>query len=328
VQLPPEIRAQLEEIASRFPLTQLREAAERMSASYHSRRASSDFSAEISRAAYLLTRFPATYAASHAALRFSAELMSDFAPKTMLDLGSGPGTAIAAASRLFPSLSRVVAIEADANIAALEEASIANGAKVDRLHADVTTTKFPKAELVTAAYVLNEISGEKRASFISGAWDACTGLLLVIEPGTPDGYERILRVREQLLTCGAHIVAPCPHVEKCPMAGTKDWCHFSARVERTSLHRQIKAGTLGHEDEKFSYVAFSRKEYRLPPSRIVRHPFRGSGHVRLELCVDGKGLREQTVTRSQKPQYKLARKADWGDAWPAPILNRDGQDQQ
>jgi ribosomal protein RSM22 (predicted rRNA methylase) len=328
VQLPPEIREQLEQIASRFSLSQLREAAERMSASYHLKQTVSDFSEEISRAAYLLTRFPATYAACHAVLRYAAEIATDFAPKTMLDLGSGPGTAIAAASRFFPTISRVTAIEADPNIAVLEDAAIANGVEFEHLHADVRTTEFPKAELVTASYVLNEISGENRASFISYAWESCTGLLLIIEPGTPDGYERVLRVREQLLACGAHVVAPCPHVEKCPMAGTKDWCHFSARVERTSLHRQIKAGTLGHEDEKFSYMAFSRKEYALPQSRIVRHPFRGSGHIRFELCMDGKGLREQTVTRSQKPQYRAARKADWGDAWPAPILNRDGHDQQ
>jgi ribosomal protein RSM22 (predicted rRNA methylase) len=327
VQLPPEIRAELEEIASRFPLSQLRGAAERMSASYQSKRAASDFSTEIARAAYLLTRFPATYAACHAALRYAAEIAMDFAPKTMLDLGSGPGTALAAATGLFPSVSRVIAIEADANIGALEDTAIANSAKVERVHADATAAQFPKAELVTASYVLSEISTDKRDRLIARAWDACSGLLLVIEPGTPDGYERILRVREQLLARGAHVVAPCPHAEKCPMAGTKDWCHISARVERTSLHRQIKGGTLGYEDEKFSYVAFSRKEYPLPQSRIVRHPFRASGHIRFELCVDGKGLRQGTVTRAQKAVYKDARKADWGDAWPPPILKRDGHDQ-
>jgi len=106
------------------------------------------------------------------------------------------------------------------------------------------------------------------------------------------------------------------------MQGTKDWCHFAARLERSSLHRQLKRGELGHEDEKFSYVAFTREPVKRPPARIVRHPWQGSGFVKFELCVDDEAIRTETVTRSAKEQHRLARKARWGDAWP-PILNDD-----
>ena len=36
---------------------------------------------------------------------------------------------------------------------------------------------------------------------------------------------------------GANILAPCPHARPCPLAAP-DWCHFSARVARSRLHRE------------------------------------------------------------------------------------------
>ena len=98
------------------------------------------------------------------------------------------------------------------------------------------------------------------------------------------------------------------------MAAVGDWCHFAARVERTAIHRQIKGGALGHEDEKFSYVVFSRMPFATASTRIVRHPQKRSGHVQLRLCTS-QGLRDQIIGKSQKEIYKRARVAAWGDPW-------------
>jgi ribosomal protein RSM22 (predicted rRNA methylase) len=87
-------------------------------------------------------------------------------------------------------------------------------------------------------------------------------------------------------------------------------------VERTAEHRQAKGGELGYEDEKFSYVAACRNEYFCPEGRVVRHPRFHPGHVQLTLCT-ASGLRAQTIAKSQKEQYRAARKARWGDAWPS-----------
>jgi ribosomal protein RSM22 (predicted rRNA methylase) len=104
------------------------------------------------------------------------------------------------------------------------------------------------------------------------------------------------------------------------MAAAGDWCHFSQRMERTSLHRQLKGGELGHEDEKFSYLIAAKADAvsadAAPiPARIVRHPGKHSGHVQLSLCTPQGGIETRTVTRSSKSIYKLARKAEWGDTW-------------
>src|ERR1700750_985848 len=54
--------------------------------------------------AYAGARMPATYAAVTASLNALCEIRPDFAPKTLLDIGAGPGTATWAAAEAFPSL--------------------------------------------------------------------------------------------------------------------------------------------------------------------------------------------------------------------------------
>ena len=96
------------------------------------------------------------------------------------------------------------------------------------------------------------------------------------------------------------------------MAAANDWCHFPVRVERTSLHRRLKGGVLGYKDEKFSYLIAARRRIAPAPTRIVRHPQKHSGHIRLTLCTP-QGIEQRTVPKSQKELYKAARKADWGE---------------
>ena len=98
------------------------------------------------------------------------------------------------------------------------------------------------------------------------------------------------------------------------MATARDWCHFGARIERTSTHRRIKRGELGYEDEKFSYVVATPLACDPAPQRIVRHPIFHSGFVELQLCTTD-GLRIEKVGKSRKQAYRAARKAAWGDSW-------------
>ena len=314
MQLPVSVREKIAELSANVPLAELRRAAERLTTTYKDGDFGSAFDSPAARLAYLHVRLPATFAACALALRYCVEVMPEFAPQSLLDLGSGPGSAILAAQQQFPSLQQIVAIERDVGLAKFASDLISGS--VQQRAADIRTTALERSDLVIASYCLGEIASKERLDLIDRAWAATTIVLLVIEPGTPQGYARILAVRDHLLAAGAPIVAPCPHTQRCPMQGTKDWCHFAARVERTSLHRQLKSAALGHEDEKFSYVAFARETAHLPASRIVRHPRQLGGHVKLELCVDGERIRQEVVTRSQKREYRAARRTRWGDAWP------------
>ncbi|MEO3852919.1 small ribosomal subunit Rsm22 family protein [Streptomyces sp. B8F3] len=175
------------------------------------------------------------------------------------------------------------------------------------------------AGLVTVSYVLGELSEDVRRDVVAEAARSARGSVVVVEPGTPHGYRRVLAARQQLVDAGYEVLAPCPHSAACPMEGTADWCHFAARVQRSALHRRVKGGELGHEDEKFAYVAAARIPAGKPaPARVVRHPQLRKGQVLLELCTAGEGLARTTVSKRQGPRYRAARDVRWGDAWPPP----------
>ena len=314
MQLPSHLADAIESLAAEHDFKQLRAAAERISEAYRGGAVGKPLAGDTDRAAYLAVRFPATYAAISAVLEELRLRAPQLAPRTMLDLGAGPGTATHAADAVFPSLKDVMLVDQDAGFLTLARELCNIAAHRDHFAGDLRTAPLPTADLGVAAYSLGELSASDAAQVIERAWKQVQ-VLCVIEPGTPRGYANIIRARDQLIAAGGHLVAPCPHERRCPMDGTKDWCHFAARVERKSLHRKLKAGELGWEDETFSYVIFAREPaVARAPARIVRHPQRGKGHVKLELCAqDGLGL--VTISKRQGEVYRRARRAKWGDSW-------------
>jgi ribosomal protein RSM22 (predicted rRNA methylase) len=169
-------------------------------------------------------------------------------------------------------------------------------------------TSLPRHDLVIAAYSLGEIG----AAAARRLWEAAEVALVVIEPGTPRGFALVRSVRDELVAKGAHVAAPCPTSGACPVV-EPDWCHFGARVERSSLHRRVKGGELGYEDEKFSYVALTRSPVEAS-SRVVRRPQHQAGLIVLETCT-AEGLRTERVGKRDKEGFRRARKAGWGDRW-------------
>jgi ribosomal protein RSM22 (predicted rRNA methylase) len=311
MQLPAELRAQLEDLAAEVPAAELQRAAQEISDAYRERRfASPVMRTAAHRIAYLNARLPATYAANAHVFRELAQRIP-MPPASILDLGAGPGTATIAA-RAFFSLSDSVCVEADSELRKIGERLVPQAKWFVQ---DLESAKeLEKHDLVCLSYSLGEL--KDKAQIVAKAWNAANIVLAIIEPGTPQGFANVLAAREQLIAAGGNIIAPCPHHGRCGLALRNDWCHFSERVERTSLHRRMKGGELGHEDEKFSYVVAAREPGKQADSRIVRHPLKHSGHIQFTLCLPPENIEQRTVTRSQKSLYKAARRAEWGDAWP------------
>lgn len=264
------------------------------------------------RIAYLATRMPATYAVVARVLEEAIKHIPHLSIQSLLDLGAGPGTVLWAAKALFLHLQKCTLVEKDPSLAALGKKFIGSSQEISWHIQDFTTFNFPPHDLVTLSYSIGEIDEKSIPEIIDKCWKATNQALIVIEPGTPVGFERIRSIRSQLISLGAQIGAPCPHALACPMANG-DWCHFSERVERSSLHRRIKESSLGYEDEKFSYVVASRMDVDLPSARVLREPMRHSGHVSLVLCTP-EGLKQKTYSRKNGEEYRQAKKLEWGSA--------------
>ncbi|MER7824455.1 small ribosomal subunit Rsm22 family protein [Streptomyces sp. NPDC096097] len=273
-------------------------------------------------AAYAAYRMPATFEAVRGALDGLAEAVPDWAPGSHVDVGGGTGAATWAVDATWDGPRETTVLDwAEPALALGRELAAASSSEVLRAAAWRRAVigsglALPEVDLVTVSYVLGELTAPARTAVVAEAARAGQAVVL-IEPGTPEGYLRIREARDQLIEAGLRIAAPCPHDGTCPIEVGQDWCHFSARVSRSSLHRQVKGGSLPYEDEKFSYVAATRFPTEPAASRITRRPQIRKGLVLLELCgPEGDGLTRVNVTKRQGDLYKAARDADWGQAWP------------
>jgi ribosomal protein RSM22 (predicted rRNA methylase) len=317
VPLPEGLRRALDQLTGQYTRAELTRATAELIAGYRDLASPPPaLRREIDVAAYAVYRVPATYAAVDAVLGHLHGQRLDFAPSTLLDVGAGPGTASWAALEHFPSLVTMRLFERNPQmIAAGREIASWTGVseRVQWDQGDVTEGAIGcTAELVTASYVLGELSPGAIDSMAASLWAATTDTLVVVEPGTPAGFERVRRVRALTIEWGGWIASPCPAEMPCPMAG--DWCHFSARLIRDERHRAVKGADLPYEDEKFSYLAVCRPEGAARADRILRHPQVRSGMIRLQLCTP-EGARERVVTRRERTVFRDARHARWGDRW-------------
>ena len=303
-------------------------AAGRPSGSNPSRRAGGEPSEPILRssadvAAYTAYRMPATFAAVRSALTQLAAASPGSRPRTHLDIGGGTGAAVWAAAQVFDSLTSVTVLDQVAEALAmggrLARHAISPALRTATWRQAGVAGDFPEADLVTMSYVLGELSEPDQRDVVrraAVAGSAEGAAVVIVEPGTPAGYQRVLAARATLIELGLSVAAPCPHQRDCPLPAGRDWCHFAVRVNRSSLHRQIKQAELGYEDEKFSYIAAVRGPVRAAAGRVLRHPQSRKGLVTLEVCGRDGDTARQLVSKRQGELYRAARDAGWGDAWP------------
>ncbi|MDJ1133475.1 small ribosomal subunit Rsm22 family protein [Streptomyces iconiensis] len=347
-----ELRGALAALAEELPARQATAAVERLIANY---RGTTPTTTPVLRdradvVAYAAYRMPATFAAATAALDALAERTPGWTPASHLDVGGGTGAAVWAAEAVWPTprtthvldwaepalaLGRELAARAEAETlrkahwqrgslrAAGRTADAAQGAAeghgAQGGQAAAAARALPGADLVTLSYVLGELTPEDRRTTVEAAVSAARQAVVLVEPGTPDGYLRIIEARDALIAAGLRVLAPCPHSAACPIVPGEDWCHFATRVSRSSLHRRVKGGELAYEDEKFSYVAAVRGDPGEPAhSRVIRKPLLRKGQVILDLCEESGSLARRTITKRDAPRYRAARNTPWGAPWPPP----------
>lgn len=315
VELPPPLRAALERELAGASRRDLAQRSAATTAAYRSGRTSA---AAIKGAddalAYALTRLPATYAACATVFAEARRMAPDFAPASLLDAGCGPGTGSWAAREAFSSLDRIAWLDASAPFLDLARRLAGDDLSAEPRRGDLTAGDLPKADVVLASYALAEIAPAAQAGVVASLWDAAEGLLVLVEPGTPAGFERLRAARVGLIAAGARILAPCPHDGACPIAAP-DWCHFSVRLPRSRDHRLAKGAEVPFEDEKFAYLVAARPNIAAAPrtARVLARPRAGKPGIDLKLCTET-GLEQRFVARRDKAAHVSARRLDWGDA--------------
>ena len=313
--LPEIIQERIEKIIHSFSPAILKKAQENLSSNYRQKNTSdSVFNSNEQSIAYLATRLPATFATVFSCMERFSHLYPNFSPTSLLDVGAGPATASLALSFLYPAIQSTYLIEK--NLAAIQlgqklltSSEIAN---ISWMSKDMTLLQeFPKADLCIFSYSLNEITNIEK--MLEQLIQTRFSVFVFIEPGTPVGYQNILRARAFFLNKKYHVLAPCPHQKPCPIK-TPDWCHFSVRLERTKLHKMLKGGALGYEDEKYSYLIVSSENFNVATQdRIIRHPFIGKGHQKFTVCSTEGLIKERTITKKDKEVYKNSKDLHWGD---------------
>ncbi|MGZ6139314.1 MAG: small ribosomal subunit Rsm22 family protein [Myxococcaceae bacterium] len=271
--------------------------------------------------AYLLFYWPVSYAQARAVL---GELPRR--PRTVLDLGSGPGPVAFAA--LDAGASEVAAADRSAPALALARALAAEAEEPLATRTWTGGAALPEGafDAITLGHVLNELGRgpaalPERAALLERAAAQLRpgGSLVVLEPALRDTSRELLQVRDLLVARGYAVRAPCLWRGPCPaLVKASDWCHAERSWSPPPvLDALAREAGLHKEALKMSYLVLAPKgeAWAEPPSgrvfRIVSEPLEGKGRQRYMGCGPegrmGLALQEKHRTAANEAFFSLRR---------------------
>jgi ribosomal protein RSM22 (predicted rRNA methylase) len=299
----------LEKLKKQYRLADLQKAFLDLNFQYRKER-ESFITKDVERFVYLLYRLPATYQVLSFVLNeLKRRLPLDL--KSVIDVGAGHGASATLLKESFPTVEQITFLERDRLFAEFSQTLIEKPKELfcDWLYEDFRSYSFNEFfDLSLFSYTLNEIKLDESLTALTKSFNKTNEILIIIEPGSKEGFERILVYRKHLIELGGYIVAPCPHQGRCPLS----WCHFNTRVQRSSLHRQIKMGELNYEDEKFCYLIVSKHPFEGLYERVIDKVEPKSKMVILPLCTKN-GFQKKTLTKAKNSNFSEAKKLRWGD---------------
>lgn len=272
---------------------------------------------------YTAMMLPATYAQLRGALAATAARIPHWRPQSLLDLGSGPGTALWAATAQWPSLTTLTAWEREPAFVELgrelgrgSAAAAVRNARWERVDLRQLPAAAQRYDLVVLGHVLNELSPDVQQAVVSAAWQRTAGLLLMVEPGTSAAFPVVRAARDQLLAVGARTIAPCAHDAPCPLRS--DWCHFPQRLIRPDFQRYARGAPSQWEDAKYSYAALARFGPDAPIwARIIRETTSNKAYAEVKVSAQD-GITTYRALKRHREAYRAVRDLEWGAALDAP----------
>ncbi|KAF9970544.1 37S ribosomal protein S22 [Actinomortierella ambigua] len=259
--------------------------------------------------AYVAALSSSAYSATYNVLAEVKKRVPDFHPRTFLDFGTGPGTAIWAAEQHWKGQMEYTGIDTSLPMLEIAGDVISSISDEDNLMNRVSLKPFvsygsqaSKYDIVMSAFTLSEITSlSLRRSTLQNLWDSTNDMLILVDRGTPNGFRILAEAREQILGLDkdvfkpkpkydsmgniipeepmpwepAHVLAPCPHDGVCPLYATLDkgsqWCHFSQKVERPDFLRRTKHTKENYEDSKYTYVVLRKGPRPSLSAEVMQH---------------------------------------------------------
>lgn len=318
MKLPDRLENLIEKEVDKYKITVLKEYSQNLSNKYmgEKRTGKTLLNQEVEAVAYSVIRMPATFGAIISSLNNILENNCDLKITSLLDIGAGTGAASWAVNEIL-DLESITCIEREKVMSNLGKRLMQSGNDVLRkakwIDKDIIRDNInEKADLVVVSYMINELKEEDRVGIIEKLLNFTNKVLLIIEPGTPEGFKNIKKIRNEAIKRNLNIIAPCTHCNECELP-EDDWCSSVVRVQRSKVHKILKSGDVPFEDEKFSYIAISKIESNHADVRILRHPIIQNKMVRLKLCTEN-GIHEVTVTKKYADIYKEVKKKNVGDS--------------
>ena len=317
MKIPDLLENAIENEIQGIKITELREIAQDLSNRYMNEKRTGQtlLSKQKEALAYSIMRMPATFCAVTTALRHTLNIANTCHIETVLDIGAGTGAAAWAINELLKT-KKITCLEREEAMRNVGQALMKYNGEMENIewvNADITNSQIAKgADLIISSYMINELKQEERKKVIKKLLELECKIILIIEPGTPEGFKNIKEIQKIALEEGVHIIAPCTSQQVCKLPES-DWCHTTVRVERNKTHKLLKSGDAPYEDEKFSYIAISKENFGTAESRILRHPIIETGKITLKLCTKG-NIEEKMITKKEKEQFKTCKKKKCGDA--------------
>ncbi len=273
--------------------------------------------------AYLGLRVPATYAQVFGALGAVREVVPSWRPKSLLDIGSGPGTATWAAISQWPELDEITCLDDDKDFILLGEQIIKDSEIKHYVNWKSHDVRLGIEEgenfydLIIIANVLNELTPKAQEKLIGQAFNLCKGLLIIIEPGTPQGSKIVSTMAQKLRRTG---ILLAPYIANTFVEDKDYYLHFPQRFIRPEFQRRIRQQMRTRtemasdwEESKYSYVAISKfaaeKNYW---ARTVGEPEIQKGFLEIPI-ITAENITKIKVMKRDKEAFTFAKRLRWGE---------------
>lgn len=170
--------------------------------------------------AYIASQLPFMLAPLENVFAEIVRRIPGFAPKSMMDFGSGPGTAIIAAQKHWnSSLNEIMAVDVSQSMLEIsaelfkEYPNLVDRVELRRYMA--MNPNRPKYNLVVSSMVLSELADDHlRQQSVDHLWQQSDDILVLIDRGNAEGFRILRNARDWLIKNAEisnnqlHIVAP------------------------------------------------------------------------------------------------------------------------